>query len=68
VTCAQNSNDTYLYRTETGTADRATIAFAWPTTVKKNGRPNATYRLVRAAGHWKIDAIQCGVGPSFNWQ
>lgn len=55
LTCAQDSNPRYLYRTETQNAGTARIAYAWP------GQPAiaATYRLVLRDGQWKLDGIKC---------
>jgi hypothetical protein len=68
LTCAQDSNPRYLYRTETQHAGTARIAYAWP------GQPAvaATYRLVLRDGRWKLDGIKCnadvdtGQGDTFN--
>ena len=63
ITCAQDSNTTYVYRTEVDQGDEAIIAYAWG----KDDKPAATYRLVRQAGQWKIDGIRCDTGASFNF-
>ncbi|MCR0985080.1 hypothetical protein [Roseomonas populi] len=64
VTCAQESNGTYLYRTQVTRPGEAIIAYRWP----GEGRSAAaTYRLLHRGGSWRIDGIRCGEGlPSFN--
>lgn len=63
ITCAQDTSDSYLYRTLSGGEDRAEIAYYWPGTDK----PVATYRLIRETETWKIDGIRCTDGDSFNF-
>lgn len=63
ITCAQDTSDSYLYRTESSSDDRAEIAYYWPGTDK----PVATYRLVRQADSWKLDGIRCTDGDDFNF-
>ena len=62
--CAQDSNETYLYRTQVTRSDEAIVAYRWP----GEGRdPAATYRLLRRGAVWRIDGIRCGEGmPAFN--
>jgi hypothetical protein len=62
VTCAQDSNPVYFYRTLSASADRAEIAQKWP----YSKEPGATYRLVRDGGGWKIDGIRCTGADAFN--
>jgi hypothetical protein len=64
LTCAQDSNEVYLYRTQVTRPDEAIVAYRWP----EGGRAAvATYRLLRRGGAWRIDGIRCGEGmPSFN--
>lgn len=61
ITCAQDTNDTYFYRTEAESGDQARIAYAW---TKANAV--AVYRMVKRAGAWKIDGIRCKEGDAFN--
>jgi hypothetical protein len=63
VTCAQDSNDSYVYRTDQQTPTTARIAYAWAADAKE---PSATYRMVLDGGAWKIDAVGCQGGDSFN--
>jgi len=63
ITCAQDVSDSYLYRTQSSSDDRAEIAYYWPGTRE----PVATYRLIRQAETWKIDAIRCADGDAFNF-
>jgi hypothetical protein len=63
ITCAQDLNDLYLYRTNASSADRAEITYAWPGTKKSA----ATYRLVHQGNAWKIDGISCTGGDAFNF-
>lgn len=63
ITCAQDLNDSYLYRTEAGSAERAEITYSWPGTKKSV----ATYTLVHQGNSWKIDGISCTGGDTFNF-
>jgi hypothetical protein len=64
VTCAQDSNESYLYHTGLARPDEAVIAYRWP---GQGHGTAATYRLLRRDGAWRIDAIRCGGDlPSFN--
>jgi hypothetical protein len=56
LTCAQDTNDTYLYRTEFKQAHVAEISYTWPS---GSTSPIATYMLLEEDGRWKIDGIKC---------
>jgi hypothetical protein len=56
VTCAQDINDTYLYRTEFNCGHVADISYVWSS---DDTSPTATYVLLEAGGSWKIDGIKC---------
>lgn len=62
VTCAQDSTPLYYYRTDSESADKAQIAYHAPYAHS----PQATYRLVKQDGTWKIDGIRCAEGDAFN--
>jgi hypothetical protein len=63
VTCAQDSNDSYLYRIEQEGPLAARIAYAWP---GDQHTPVATYQLLRRGDRWMIDGIACRDGDRFN--
>ncbi|WP_338664374.1 hypothetical protein VQH23_04240 [Pararoseomonas sp. SCSIO 73927] len=64
LTCAQDSAETYLYRTQVARPGEAIIAYRPP---GESRTPVATYRLLRRGGAWRIDGIRCGEGmPAFN--
>jgi hypothetical protein len=62
VTCAQDVNDTYLYRTEFKRTHVAEVSYAWPS---GDASPTATYMLLEEGGIWKIDGIKC-LGYAWN--
>jgi hypothetical protein len=62
VTCAQDMNDAYLYRTEFKRGHVAEISYAWSLAVAS---PAATYMLLEAGGNWRIDGIKC-LGNAWN--
>lgn len=62
VTCAQDSSPLYYYRTDSESTDAAQVAYHAPF----GQAAQATYRLVKEAGTWKIDAIRCRDGDAFN--
>ncbi len=56
LTCAQDESDApYSYRTTAASAERADIAYSWPGAAN----PSARFVMVREAGVWKLDAVQC---------
>jgi hypothetical protein len=63
ITCAQDFSDSYLYRTDSSSDDRAEITYYWPGT----RQPVAAYRLIRQGETWKIDGIRCTDGDAFNF-
>jgi hypothetical protein len=63
VTCAQDYNDTYLYRTEQEGPLEARIAYTWP---NDTANPAAIYHLIRQGDRWMIDGIACYGSASFN--
>lgn len=64
LTCAQDSAESYLYRTQVARPGEAVIAYRWP---GENRTPVATYRLIHQGGAWRIDGIRCSEGmPGFN--
>jgi hypothetical protein len=56
LTCAQDVNDTYLYRTNFDGGHIVEISYAW---ASDKPAPAATYRLIEAGGTWKLDGIKC---------
>jgi hypothetical protein len=64
VTCAQDSDPPYLYRTDAAQADQATISYRWRN--DNDQKTAAIYRLIHEGGHWRIDAITCDGGVRFN--
>jgi hypothetical protein len=63
ITCAQDSNDSHLYRTETSAENYAEVSYD----ASKDGKAAVTYRLVRETAGWKIDGIRCNDGDLFNF-
>ena len=68
LTCAQDSFNTYLYRTLEETDDYVIIQYAWPDFIDYNTMdPNtdrvtmahATYKLVKRNNIWLLDATKC---------
>ncbi len=63
VSCTQDKSDDYFFRTEQQTTHQAIISYAWP----ENQDASATYRLLKDAKGWKLDAVSCPRYLKFNW-
>jgi len=56
LTCSQDESDApYSFRTTAATADRADIVYSWPGAAS----PSARFVMVREAGAWKLDVVEC---------
>jgi hypothetical protein len=68
IVCAQDFPDHYLFRTTQSGPSRVVIEAAWPPD-QAGAQPTASgaYRLTLRGGAWKIDAISCAEGDSYNW-
>jgi hypothetical protein len=62
ITCAQDMNSKYEYRTLENTGDAVKIEYRWP----PGGKPVATYTLRKNGTDWKIDGISCAGASAFN--
>lgn len=64
LNCAQDTpRDGYKFKTDSIEARRAVISMGWDA----QGPAIATYRLVLVGGKWRIDALRCVDGDTFNW-
>jgi hypothetical protein len=61
ITCGQDSNTRYEFRTPQAGPNIAKIEFRWP-----GGKTAASYRVIKAEGTWKIDGISCAGASPFN--
>lgn len=68
IECTQDTNDTYLYRTDMQNKSVARIDYAWPSNKWSNTSLVASYKLVKIADQWKIDGIKCCNSRTFNMQ
>jgi hypothetical protein len=59
LTCAQDSSETYLYRTQATRPGEAIITYRW---TGSDRRTVATYRLLYRKGSWRLDGIRCAEG------
>lgn len=59
LTCAQDSSETYLYRTQATQPGEAIITYRW---AGSDRRAVATYRLLYRKGSWRLDGIRCAEG------
>lgn len=55
ITCSQDSNEIYMYRTSSSSPGSAIVEYRWPQTTKTI----ATFRLLRKGNGWMIDGIDC---------
>jgi hypothetical protein len=62
ITCAQDSEPSYIYHTILEFDAKAVIEYAWP------NQPSsaATYTVVKGKSGWLIDGVTCATGPKFN--
>jgi len=54
ITCGQDFQYPYLYRTDSAGRDEALLSYAW-----SDKKRTATYRLVKQRNRWKIDSVAC---------
>jgi hypothetical protein len=67
IICAQDSPDSYLFRTKRSGPSHAIVEAAWPPDQGARIKADASYRLKLTDGVWKIDGISCGAGGAYNW-
>ena len=62
ITCAQDSEPSYVYHTVLEFDAKAVIEYAWPNQTSRV----ATYTMVKSKSGWLIDGVTCATGPKFN--
>jgi hypothetical protein len=67
ILCAQDSPDSYLFRTTKSGPSLAVVEASWPPDRGAQPTTNAAYRLKLTGDVWKIDGISCGAGDAYNW-
>ncbi len=66
LTCAQDSDPTYLYKTIEVGEQLAVVDYVWSEGDPAAGEPATRFRLRRAGGEWLVDGVRCSDGTSLN--
>ncbi|HEX4199813.1 MAG TPA: hypothetical protein VHZ26_20435 [Caulobacteraceae bacterium] len=67
IICAQDTPDSYLFRTVQTGPGLAVVEAAWPPDKGAQPTNSGAYRLKLTGAAWKIDAISCSGGDAYNW-
>lgn len=64
VSCGQDGNDVYFYRTIRADARQATVTYTWPSSMTDG----PVYRMVNIGGSWKLDGVDCGGTEKYHFR